>query len=70
MNSPGAGKVENRARKTSFCTRNIPTTFGVQFLSFPVITAKKCFSQVLRTFPCPDTTGTCLEQTKLKTGPG
>ena len=29
-------KVKNQARKTWFCTRNIPTLFGMQFLSFPV----------------------------------
>jgi len=66
-NRPRASKVENRARMTSFCTRNTHTMFGVQFLSSLVITAKKCFSQILMTFPCPDTTGTRLEQTKFKT---
>jgi len=31
-----AGKPENQARITRFCTRNIPTLLGVQFLSFHV----------------------------------
>ena len=53
---------------TPFCTRNIPTMFGVQFLLFPVSTAEKCFSRILMTFPGPDTTGTGMEQAKLKTG--
>jgi len=112
MNSPGAGKVENRARKTSFCTRNIPTTFwgavlivsrhysqkmfqssfedfsvsghhrnmlradkvenwtritpfctqniptmfGVQFVSFLVNTAVKYFDRILTNFPGPEST--------------
>jgi len=61
----GAEKVENRARKTRFCTRNIPTLFGVQFLSFLVSTAKKCFSRVLATFRVR----ALPEQEKLKTKP-
>jgi len=32
--STGAGKVENWARMTRFCIRNIPTLSGTQFLSF------------------------------------
>jgi len=31
-----AGKVENRAQMTWFCTKNIPIVFGVQFLTFLV----------------------------------
>jgi len=46
-NIPQAGKVENRVRMTPFCTRNIPTMFGVYFLSFPVSTIEKCFIRIL-----------------------
>jgi len=59
------GQVENLVRKTRFCTRNIPTLFGVQFLSFHVSTVEKCFGRVLTTFPV----WAPLEQEKLKTGP-
>jgi len=52
-----AGKVKNRARITRFYTRNIPTLFRVQFLSFPISMAKKCFDRILTTFPAPATTG-------------
>ena len=52
-NRLGEGEVENRARMTPFCTRNIPTMFGVQFLSFPVSTAEKYFGQILTTFSGP-----------------
>ena len=41
---------------TLFCTQNIPTLFDVQFLSFPVNTEKKYFSQILITFLGPNTT--------------
>jgi len=51
------GKVENGAYITWFSDRNIPTLFGVQFLSFPISTAKKWFSRILTTFPFPGTTG-------------
>jgi len=68
-NWPGGGKVENWARLTPFCTRNILTMLGVQFLSFPISTAEKCFRRILMTFLSRDTTGTGLEQAKLKTGP-
>jgi len=34
LSTTEAGKVENWARMTLFCTRNIPTLFGTQFLSF------------------------------------
>jgi len=55
---------------TRFCTRNIPTLFGVRFLSFLVNKIDKYFSRILATFLGPNTTGTGLEQAKLKTGPG
>jgi len=64
-----AEKVENRAQMTWFCTRNIPTLFGVQFSVFPISTAEKCFSRILMTFPGLDTTETGLETAKLKAGP-
>ena len=38
--STRAGKVENQAHMIWFCTPNIPTLFGVQFLSFLVSTAE------------------------------
>ena len=69
-NRPRARKVKNRAQMTRFCIRNITKMFGVQFLSFFVSTAEKCFSQILVTFPNLDTTRTGLEQAKLQTGPG
>jgi len=53
FSSPGtteAGKVENEAQMTQFCTRNIPILFGVQFLSFGVNTAEKCFDRILTMF--------------------
>jgi len=59
------GQVENLVRKTQFCTRNIPTLFEVQFLSFLVSTVEKCFDRVLTTFRVRAP----LEQEKLKTGP-
>jgi len=37
----GVAKVENRAQMTTFGTRNIPTQFVVQFLSFLVRTVEK-----------------------------
>jgi len=37
---------------TPFCTGNIPTMFGVQFLSFLVSIVEKYFDQILITFPC------------------
>ena len=46
-----AGKVKNRDQMTWFCTRNIPTRFRVQFLSFPISTVEQCFSWILTTFP-------------------
>jgi len=55
-NRPWLGKFENRARMNLFCTRNIPTMFGVQFLSFPTSTAKKYFGQILMTFQGPEST--------------
>jgi len=42
-------KVENGAKMTQFSARNIPTLFEVQFLSFPINTAKKCFGWILTT---------------------
>jgi len=42
---------------TQFCTWNIPTVFGTQFLSFPISTAKKCFGWILTTFSGPDIFG-------------
>jgi len=36
----GTGKLENQAWMNQFCTRNIPTMFGVQFLSFLVVQLK------------------------------
>jgi len=35
---------------TQFSARNIPTLFGVEFLSFPPNTAKNCFGRILTTF--------------------
>jgi len=35
---------------TRFCTRNMPTLFGVQFLLFRVSTVGKCFRQILKPF--------------------
>jgi len=55
-NWPRAGKFENQARMTLFCNRNIPTMFGVQFLSFPVSTMEKYFIRILTTFPGPEST--------------
>jgi len=49
----GAKKVENRPQMTWFSARNIPTLFGVQFLSFPISTAKQCFGPILTTFLGP-----------------
>jgi len=66
----GAGKVEKRPEMTRFTARNIPTLFWVQFLSFPMSTAKQCFGPILTTFPGPGTTSTCPEKAKLITGPG
>ena len=42
-NTTEEGKVKNWTRMTRFWTQNIPTLFGVQFLLFPVSTAKKKF---------------------------
>jgi len=53
-----------------FCTPNIPALFGVQFLSFLIHMAEKCFGRILMTFPVPDTTETRLDQEKLKIGSG
>jgi len=50
---------------TRFCTRNISTLFGVQFLSFAISMAEKCFGRILTTFSGPSPT----EHPKLKTGP-
>ena len=58
-----AGKVENEAQKTQFCTRNILTIFRVQFLLFLVSTVEKCFGLVLTTFQVR----ILSEQEKLKT---
>jgi len=51
------GKVKIRARLIWFCTRNLPTLFGTQFLSFLISTTKKCFARILTTFPGPRSTG-------------
>jgi len=61
----GAGKVENWALMTRFCTRNILTLFGVQFLLFSVSMIEKCFGRILTTFLVQAKP----EQEKLKTGP-
>ena len=50
LGTTGAGKVENRAWMTRFCTWNIPSLFGIQFLSFPISSVEKCFSSILRSF--------------------
>jgi len=42
--------VENRAKMTTLGTKNIPTQFVVQFLSFPVSTVQKLFGQILTNF--------------------
>jgi len=55
LSRPGAGRVENRARMTPFCTWNIPTLFGCCSY-FPVSTTEKCFNQILTTFLGPGTT--------------
>jgi len=60
----GARKVENLAWKTQFCTRNIPTLFGVHFI-ISRSTIEKCFGRVLMTFRVRAPP----EQEKLKTGP-
>jgi len=54
---------------TQFCTRNIPTLFGVQFLSFSISKPEKCFGQIWTAFPGPDTTVVGSKQEKLKTRP-
>jgi len=70
-NRPGVvGQPKNRAQMNRTCTRNIPTLFGVQFLSFLVNTTEKCFCQILIAFSGLETTGTGPEQTKLKIGSG
>jgi len=55
---------------TLFYTRNIPTLFRLQFLLFLVSTDVNFFSQILTTFPAPDSTGVGPEQVKFKTRPG
>jgi len=42
---------------TRLSARNIPTLFGVQFLSFRISTTKKYFGRILTTFPKSSTTG-------------
>jgi len=42
---------------TGFSAQNIPTLIVEQFLSFPIITTKKCFGRIFTTFPGPGTTG-------------
>jgi len=44
---------------TRFCTQKIPTLFGMQFLSFAINTAKKCFSWILTTLSPPSAEGAC-----------
>jgi len=65
LGTTGTGKVENGAHMTRFSGRNLPTLFGVQFLSFPVSTVGKRFGSVLTTFQVRAPP----EQEKLKTGP-
>jgi len=67
---PRASKVVNQVQMTLFCTQNIPTLFGLQFLSFLVSTTENLFSQILATFPALDTTEVGPERVKCKTGPG
>jgi len=67
---PRASKVVNRVQMTLFCTQNIPTLFGLQFLSFLVSTTENLFNQILATFPALDTTEVGPERVKCKTGPG
>jgi len=78
MTFPGSDTTETRQEQAKlktgpgwlhFAPENIPTMFGVQFLSFPVSTTEKYFDQTLMTFPGPDTTLTSLEQAKLKSRP-
>ena len=57
MDTTEAGKVENGPWMNWFCTRTIPTLFGVQFLSFLVNTIENCFGRIWMTFPGLDPTG-------------
>jgi len=52
----GACKLENQASMNQFCTQNIPTLFGVQFLSLPVRMAENYFGRILTTFSGPERT--------------
>ena len=54
---PEAGKAENRAWMTWFCTWKTPTLFVVQFVLFAGSTAEKCFGWFLMTFSGSSTTG-------------
>jgi len=54
--NPEVGTIEDEGRMTRFCSRNIPTEFGVQFLSFAVSTGEKCLGRILTTFSSPSTT--------------
>jgi len=51
-----AGKVENRARMTPFCTRNISTYSGRSSYRFAISTAEKIFRRILTTFSGQSTT--------------
>jgi len=53
---------------TQFCTWNIPTIFEVQLCYFSSVRLKNCFSQILTTFPGPNTV-ISLKQVKLKQSP-
>jgi len=55
---------------TQFFALNICAFFGVQFLSFPISMTEKSFSQILMTFPGPNTIVAGLEKANFKTRPG
>jgi len=51
---------------TWFCTLNIPTMFGVQFLSFVVNMAEKCFDRFLTTLSGPSTTRAAIVENQAQ----
>jgi len=66
LKSTRVGKVENPAQMTRFCTQNIPTMFGVQFL-FLLSVQLKHFCRVLTAFllPKPTRVGKVENQTQI-----
>jgi len=69
-NRLAVGNAEKRVRMTLFCTRNIPTMFGVHFLSFPISTTENCFGRILTTIPSTNNNGAGPELANLKTVTG